>query len=179
MQKSLAASLILCISFVFFGCSSGVTVTDSNGTKTTIDGDKKNVTVTDSNGDKTSVSSEDGSIKMDGPSGKASIGGNTSVTEAELGVPFYPGSTEKPGTGFKFEGKGEKSYMSVRVTSDTPDKVADFYKGKVKGSTSGGGADMMIVTGLLDSGAKFSVSATKKEDGKTEISIGVSTKTQG
>jgi hypothetical protein len=204
-MKLQALSIVLIFSAVFLiGCgskdSSEITITDSDGKKTVVktnsgdtnmvitdqNGDKSvihatddgaNVTMTGPNGEKSSITTnkEGGAMTMSNDKGTVNIGGNTSVTEAELGVPFYPGSTEKSGSGFKVETDKEKDYNTVRLTSDEPEKVTDFYKGKLKDPKGTVAGPIHILTGLSESGAKITVMAEKK-DGKTEISVGSATK---
>ena len=95
----------------------------------------------------------------------------TDISEAELGVPFYPGSEiDAKGNNFKNVTDAIKDYETARTTSDSPKQVADFYVGKVKGGKATGGGDTMMVNGTTDSGATFSLVASKK-DGKTEIMV--------
>ena len=93
------------------------------------------------------------------------------ISEDELGVPFYPGSEiDTKGSNFKNVTDAVKNYETARTTSDTPKQVADFYMGKVKNAKSMGGGDTMMVDGKLDSGAIFSLVASKK-DGKTAVKV--------
>lgn len=180
--------------------SSEITITDSDGKKSTVKvstGDT-NMVITDQNGDKSVINATDGgaNVKMTGPNGEKSsistdknggavtmsndkgtvnVGGNTTVTEAELTVPYYPGSTEKSGSGFKVETDKEKDYNIVRLTSDDPAKVVEFYKGKIKDPKGTVAGPIHIMTGISDSGAKITVMAEIK-DGKTEVSVGSATK---
>lgn len=169
--------LVIAACLVVAGCSSNDQGSDTT-VKTNSDG-STNVTVTNPDGSKTNVSTDkSGSMKIDGPNGSASMGAGTSVTEAEIGVPFYPGSTEKAGASFKMETEKEKAYSSVRTTTDDPTKVADFYKDKVKGATStttsSGDTTMAMTSGKLENGAKFAMTAVRK-NGETEtlITIGI------
>ena len=50
------------------------------------------------------------------------------VTTAELGVPFYPGSTDFPRDDVKSAGPTGTTFTSVRMTQDSPLKVLDFYE---------------------------------------------------
>lgn len=105
------------------------------------------------------------------PSGAKSTDPKTDISEAELGVPFYPGSEiDSKGSNFKNVTDAIKDYETARTTSDTPKQVADFYLDKVKGSKAVGGGDTMMVNGKLESGAVFSLVASKK-DGKTAVKV--------
>ena len=96
---------------------------------------------------------------------------STDISEAELGVPFYPGSElDAKGNNFKNVTDLIKDYETARTTSDSPKQVADFYVSKVKDGKATGGGDTMMVSGKTDSGATFSLVASKK-DGKTAIMV--------
>ena len=56
---------------------------------------------------------------------------STTITEADLGVPFYPGSKEVPGTGMKSKQGAATTLVSVRSTTDPASKVIAFYTGKL------------------------------------------------
>ncbi len=184
---------VISLTLVFLcGCSHEVTVSDGQGSQVTVDKTSGNMTVTDANGAKGSVtnstgttnytatdkngdtttmtSEKDGSVKVQGKDGNTSIGGGTSITEAELEVPFYPGSTEKPASNMKHEGNDEKVYSTTRETTDSPEQVAEFYKGKIKGMNVITGPDAASGGGALPSGAAFAFAATK-QDGKTQITL--------
>lgn len=174
------------------GCGSkgdtDVTVSGANGEKIKVksDGSQGDISMTSENGEKVNIDGKNGAMTMsttdkDGNKTTASMGGNTTITEADLGVPFYPGSTEKSSGQAKIETDKEKNVISVRMSGDLPAKVLEFYKSKIKGSSTSSfntdGTDMGICSGNLENGAKFSMTATRQKDAKeTEIQIGVGTK---
>lgn len=194
IMKTYTLPLVAGIAAMLGGCSAGshssITITDDNGEKISVKSEGSNVSVsasdgakgsltvndnganisaTDKNGEtSTMTTKKDGSVNIQTKEGNASIGGTTTVSEEELGVPFYPGSTEKPGNNMKFEGGGEKNYSTVRLTTDSPDQVAQFYRTKVKGLTTAGTADAITGSTDLSTGVTFTLTVTK-QDGKTEI----------
>jgi len=173
------------------GCGEKQTVyTSPDGGKVSQDS-QGNVTVEDGKGNKVDYkTNKDGSYSMksdtgaefkgdaSGFTGKDDKGnemsmGTSTVTEAQLGVPFYPGSDAVSGKDMQVVADGKQSYVSFRSTSDSPEKVAEFYKGKVKGPTVTSSASNSAVTGKLDSGADFMMFA-RVDGGKTEIQIATS-----
>jgi hypothetical protein len=63
--------------------------------------------------------------------------GNAQVGEADVGVPFYPGAKAREGTSMRIA-SGEGSMMAVGLHSDdAPDKVAAFYRDKLKAQSEG------------------------------------------
>jgi hypothetical protein len=97
------------------------------------------------------------------------------VTEADIGVPFYPGSKEKPNSSFTATENGRKSVLCVRTTPDDPEKVIAFYKDKLKDATTGtssvGEMKTSSLTGKLN-GGDFTITAVKQGAADTDISIG-------
>jgi len=163
---------------VGFGCSKpGMTVTDGEGNRATVSADGTKTTYTDSQGKSSTVEAKpDGSVSIKADDGKSSYEGGTTLTEEELGVPFYPGSAEKPNTAFKADTPTEQSRLSVRTTSDDPAKVAEFYKGKVKDAKVSSMAmeqqEMQLVHGKTESGGEVTVTATRqKGSSETEVNI--------
>jgi hypothetical protein len=83
---------------------------------------------------KTDGKGQGGTVQMESKDGKVSVvtdqGG--SVTEAELGVPVYPGSTVKATV--KMEDKSAKGSVEMRTLSskDNFEKVSGFYKANLK-----------------------------------------------
>lgn len=176
------------------GCSSGssssVSVSDGRGNKVVVNGsggDTKvsfsgnngeeittqgsNTVVVEKDGSKsTIITNKDGSSSVSTKDGSASIGGNTQISESELGVPFYPGSIEKSGSNFKFEGPKGNSYSCTRTTDDTPEKVIEFYKSKVENPASALSDGSGSLSGKLASGATINVVAQTK-DGKTDVIV--------
>ncbi len=98
--------------------------------------------------------------------------GTAKVTEADLGLPFYPGTQPKEGEATKIS-TPEGSAVTVMLHSDdAPDKVAAFYRDKLKGASQGkqftdmssGDTQMMM---LIDDATKqhTQVSVMKAEKG--------------
>lgn len=128
---------------VLAGCNH--TVTADDGSKLTVNS-PGNMTVTDKNGntatvnssaDQMTVQSKDATMHVDKngfsetDSKGESVQGGTSVSEADLGAPFYPGSTEVPNSGMKATTEKGSTAMSIRTTSDDPSKVIAFYTDKL------------------------------------------------
>ncbi len=127
-----------------------------------------------------------GSAKVDLSSGGTKItttdaAGKTSqmemgaapVGEADIGLPFYPGSKPMEGGSSRVT-TPEGSMVSIGLHSDdAPDKVAEFYRGKLKAQSAGkqfmdmGGADGSATLMLADEQNKGTVQVhvTKAEAG--------------
>jgi hypothetical protein len=95
----------------------------------------------DANGDNVSVSV---------PGGGTVIAGDSTATNADLGVPTYPGATREKG-GMNLNSGSASMVMAHFSTNDTQDQVVDFYKGKMGDGTA------VVSTGngtVINSGGK-------------------------
>ena len=69
-----------------------------------------------------------GKVSISTPTGKISVGAQqTPVTEAELGVPLYPGAKQQEGA-LQITGEEGSMHTYVFKTSDSPQKVMAFYR---------------------------------------------------
>lgn len=79
-----------------------------------------------SNGDGVTLSTKDGTI---------TTGAAATVSEADLGVPIYPGATRREG-GVQINSRNGSMVTVVFSTADPMDKVVDFYRDKVGANAS-------------------------------------------
>ncbi len=107
--------------------------------------------------------------------------GSASISEAELGLPFYPGSKPVEGGGMRVA-SGDSTALRLGLHSDdAPDKVAAFYRDKLKAMSAGkqlidmampDGASLslmddktksalQVVVGKEDKGSSITLSSTK------------------
>jgi len=136
---------------------------EKDGTKAKVDlsaGSAK-ITTTDASGKTTHV--EVGAAKID---------------EADLGLPFYPGTKPGDGESSKVSTPEGNMYTVVLHSTDPADKVAAFYRDKLK--TLSAGKQMMDMSGgdgsatlmLADDKAKSSIQVhVAKADKGTDIQI--------
>ncbi|HVT12447.1 MAG TPA: hypothetical protein VHE55_09280 [Fimbriimonadaceae bacterium] len=101
------------------------------------------------------------------------------VSEADLGLPFYPGSEEQKTDSMISSGADGKDVRSVRTTKDDPGKVRDFYKNKISNASlsnmESNGTKMVIMSGKLK-GSDVMISVAKTRDEDTRISIAITYK---
>lgn len=141
--------------------SSGtMTFKDDKGNEVKVDTEKGTYEATDENGKTTKVETQGGS-------------------EAELGLPFYPGSAETTWASSDVSAEA-RVVMSMRTTSDNPQKVLEFYKPKLKSPSqvvsSANNTENITLTGKLENGAEVAITATMPKGEKTSITVGVTTK---
>ena len=63
--------------------------------------------------------------------------GNAKISEAELGLPFYPGAKPTDGSAMRMVTGGNSSLQLGLHSDDAPDKVAAFYRDKLKAMSDG------------------------------------------
>jgi len=72
-------------------------------------------------------------MEFNGKEGKATVDvGKKTVTEAEVGVPVYPGATAELTGNYAATGQQESVQHTMLTTPDSFDKVAAFYKANLK-----------------------------------------------
>ena len=103
--------------------------------------------------------------------------GSAQISEADLGVPFYPGSKPAEGGSMRMVASGGSTFQVGMHSDDAPDKVAAFYRDKLKAMADG--KQMMDMSSndgaaltLIDEKAKHTlqVSVSKAEKG-SDIAI--------
>ena len=167
MKKAIIAMTFVLAVALVTGCgrSSERTVTTKEGTVT--------VKTEESAGGK-------GTVEVKTKEGTATITTETkkTITEAELGVPVYPGATVEASATYQgMEGSGtSKMQHNNLVTTDSFDKVDSFYKSnlkKVKSSVNNTQGDQqmsMYVLGTDAAPITVTISAEKGEN-KTNIMV--------
>jgi hypothetical protein len=147
-----------------------------DGTKVTVNSEGGKVNYSDDKGNSVTSTTSGSDVQVKTEKGDTfSMGG--SVTEADLGLPFYAGSVEKPAASMKATENGVTSVVSNRTTKDAPAAVVAFYKDKVESpessNTSANGMEVAMLRGKLKDGSEVTISATKTGSADTEVSVGV------
>lgn len=63
--------------------------------------------------------------------------GNAKISESDLGLPFYPGAKPTEGSSTRMVTGGSSSLQMGLHSDDAPDKVAAFYREKLKAMAEG------------------------------------------
>ncbi|HWA83985.1 MAG TPA: hypothetical protein VG820_11145 [Fimbriimonadaceae bacterium] len=93
------------------------------------------------------------------------------VTEADLGLPFYPGSRPVPKMSSVMETSKNVTVQSARTTKDDFKKVAEFYYKKLLKAHRGGlGSEGELVDGQLKDGTMVQIQAMKSGP-ETQIQV--------
>jgi hypothetical protein len=171
MNKHHALMLALAGAFVSTGCGKTQQAVTEKVIETSMSKD----------GTQAKVNLSEGGMKITttDAAGKATqmeIGG-AQVSEADLGVPFYPGSKPAEGGSMRMVASGSSNFQVGMHSDDAPDKVAEFYREKLKAMADGKQLmDMSSNDGaaltLVDEKAKHTlqVSVSKAEKG-SDIAI--------
>lgn len=119
MKKNIITGLVVCliVSLVLIGCGR-----KEERTLSTPDGKVKVTTDGSGKGGRVEIETREGKTVITGEQGGT-------VSEAELGIPVYPGATLKASTKTQGQERGEVYHLT---TADSWDKVMAFYKSKLK-----------------------------------------------
>lgn len=149
-----------------------MTVTGKDGRTTEVKNEGDGWSAKSSDGSE--LKYEDGKMTGKNEKGETFESGAIDVTEAELGLPFYPGSKPVEFGSTKMETAEGKTFSVNRSTSDMPDKVVEFYKAKFTDpqtfNSSTDGAVQSQVSGKLADGAEGAVIALR-DKGKSETMV--------
>lgn len=125
------------------------------------------------------VDERGGKVTVRTPTGAVTVGEAPRVTEAQLGIPLYPGATQLEG-GVSMEGEKSGMHTYVFKTDDSVQQVSDFYKQRIgdqadklvisdEGSLitikNHAGSDYMIALGADDSDSKTVITITRIRKG--------------
>jgi hypothetical protein len=174
MKQMTLAAAVMAVFVTGCGSKEETTIVGADGSSVTASKDGKSMTINTPDGTANIDTSGNGKTTFKDEKGNEASWG-ASVNEADLGVPFYPGSTEKPNESMTTSSNGKKSILSRRTTTDEPDKVIAFYKDKVKDGKDSTATVGDMKTAALNGKAgngEVSVTATKQGSGNTDISIG-------
>ncbi len=108
-------------------------------------------------------------------------------TEAEMGIPYYPGAKASADPGVKAEderlGTGMNMKMQVLMTSDTLDQVVAFYTQKLGQPISNMNdpklGQMVMFGGGGETQSSMKMVTVGQEPGKKEVSISLSSMDMG
>ncbi|MCU0316456.1 MAG: hypothetical protein MUC92_07675 [Fimbriimonadaceae bacterium] len=150
------------------GADGSVVVKEKDGTVAT-SSSKGDIVVTSPDGKTTTVTSDGNKVEATTSDGKKLSMNSGTVTEEDLGIPFYPGSSHQ--SDMKMDGSAA---MSSRKTTDPIEKVEAFYKDKIKdnravSSTDGPQKTVMMIGDIA--GGKVQVMLASQTEGGTTISI--------
>lgn len=162
-------TLLFVLAIAAVGCGKKDVYVDANGNTVSVEHGTKDVKIQTKDG--SYEATNDGkSVTMKTDSGTVSMNSGVKVSEADLGAPFYPGS-EDNGQSQNMEVNGKKTFVSLRTTADSPEKVIEFYKGKLTGIESSSNVqgfsmitakvgDRRIMVQASNDGGKTTINAT-------------------
>lgn len=150
-----------------------VTVTGADGTKVEMKTDGNTTTYKDNKGNEVNVD-VNGGLTSTGPDGaKYATGGAAKITESDLGLPFYPGSTEDVAGSHRIETDKDLSVRSLRKSADDVGKVVAFYKSKLKDVTESSAnnpqGQLTTLIGKLEDGSEISILVTRDAKAKETV----------
>jgi hypothetical protein len=177
MKQICIAAVLVGVLTTGCGPKEETVVVAPDGSTVSASKDGKSATYKGADGTEMSTSNDGKSMTMKDAKGN-SINMGTGVSEADLGLPFYPDSVEVANGGMTTETGGVKSVVSMRTTKDDPDKAIAFYKDKVEGGTASntkaGDMKMAALAGAkLKDGAEVNITAMKQKSEDTQVTVTV------
>lgn len=128
-------------------------------------------------GTKAKVDLQDGKTRVtttdaEGKTSHIEVGG-AKVSEADLGVPIYPGAKQQEGSASRADTPEGKMVMVVLTTGDAPDKVAAYYREQLKSRAAGkqfmdmnsGDGQTTLILGDDQANSSLHIQVTKGEPG--------------
>ena len=165
------ATTLLTLSIV--GCTASPITTHTTGPN----GEKITTTVVDK---ETTVRTEHktGRVTETGKDGTSSVGGDTEVSETELGFSYYPGSIAKPNGVLRVESNTMTNFSTIRLTDDAPDAVTRFYRKEIQTPIVYDMSDAErkgeLISASLQRNIRVSISSLRKDGvAQTESAINV------
>lgn len=162
------------------GCHHSETVYSGPGGTAKVDQSNGSTTIetTNDKGDKVTETIDPGKVTAIDNKGYSHVQGADVVSEADLGLPFYPGSTANDMGSSKTQTDKGTFIQSIRTTADDPDKVGDFYKDKVekpeKNDATTPSAKVLGLKGKRKDGADVVITAIAERGKSTTVTVSVS-----
>ena len=132
-------------------------------------------------GAKAKVDLSNGGMKISATDDKGQVSttelGSAKVSEADIGLPFYPGAKQEATGSSRMESADSKMVMTKLDSTDPVDKVATFYRDKLKAQSAGknfmdnstpDAVSLMLGDGQGDNGVTVHI---EKRDSGTEIML--------
>ena len=113
---------------------------------------------------------DSGAMTITGPDGKTTMEtGKDTVSEADVGIDFYPGAEVQGGSTWATSGEEGGSMSTVALeTKDSFDKVAKFYKDRyAKGNTVMEQPEMLMIMMEVGDDAGKTIMVAPADDGDT------------
>lgn len=176
----LVVGLSLSGAILVSGCRKPDSVASGPSDRVQFSEDGKTMTFVDPQGKKTVVTmeGEGGPIRVKTDEGERTFDPDVTVSEDDLGLPFYPGSEQKPHALSKVETADGKMVVTVRLTDDEPERVVEFYRPLLRDAVLTNVDDSdnrrQILTGKTERGHDAVIGITRPPGAKkTEINLSV------
>ena len=172
--RTAAACAVLAVMAGLAGCHKATEAVTEKAMEKSIEAQMKENGATEAKVDLSSGTVKSVSVDKDGKKQEFEMGNASAVNEADIGVPFYPGAKIDPSHVMKAVNNGEMSAMVPLETSDPPEKVAAFYRERLKAMSAGnqfmdmaqgdGNLVLVLINESKSESIQVSVSAGKNGD---------------
>lgn len=166
-------AVVAAASLALLGCQKASEVVTEKAIEKTIEAQMKEGGATEAKVDLSGGMVKTTSVDKDGKTQEFEMGNASAVSEADIGLPFYPGAKVDQQHVVKAVNNGEVTALMPLETTDSPDKVASFYRERLKAMSAGrqfmdmgqGDGDRTLI--LIDEakGESMQVMVTAGKDG--------------
>jgi len=132
-----AALAVACAGMLLGGCQKAAEVASEKAIEKTIESQMKEGGAKEAKVDLTNGTVKATTVDKDGKTQNFELGNASAVTEADIGLPFYPGATVDSQHVTKLVTNDDMAAMMPLTTSDPVDKVAAFYRERMKAKSAG------------------------------------------
>lgn len=179
VQTGAAVFALLCGAVVLTACGKATEAVAEKAAQTAMEKAIEHGMAKD--GTKAKVDMSSGGVRISATDDKGQVTtteiGNAKVGEADIGLPFYPGAKQDAQSSSRMEDATRTMATTKLESSDSVDKVATFYRDKLKAQSAGksmmdnSSADsvsLMLSDSKSDSGTTVHI---EKRDNGTEIML--------
>jgi hypothetical protein len=135
--RSAAACAVLALVAGLAGCQKASEAVTEKAMEKSIEAQMKKDGATEAKVDLSSGTVKSVSVDKDGKKQEFEVGNASAVTEADIGLPFYPGAKIDSSHVMKVAKDGEVAAMMPLETTDSPDKVVAFYRERLQAMSAG------------------------------------------
>jgi hypothetical protein len=186
--RAFGATILMSAMVTLTACQKATEVVAQKALEKSMESQMKDGGATEAKVDLSSGTFKTTSVDKDGKTQQFEMGNASAVTEADVGLPFYPGATVDKQHVIKSVSNTEMTVLMPLETPDSSDKVAAFYRDRMKAMSAGrqfmdmaqgeGSFTMMLIDEAK--GESIQVMVSPGKDGEpSKVLLNASRKKQG
>lgn len=132
-----ACAAVIAAGLALAGCQKASEAVSEKAIEKTLEAQMKEGGATEAKVDLSAGTVKSVSVDKDGKKQEFEMGNASAVSEADIGLPFYPGASVDKQHVVKAVNNGEVTALMPMETTDSPEKVAAFYRERLKAMSAG------------------------------------------